>query len=53
MPDPDDTYYISADCRVSSTPEEAVSKSLEFEDSSNTGAGCNQSPDNVVTSDRE
>lgn len=50
MPDPkDDTYYISADSRVSFTPEEAVSKSLEFESASNTGVGCNQAPENVVT----
>lgn len=50
MPDkPDDTYYVSADCRVSWTPEETVAKSLEFEDVSNTGVGCNQSPANVVS----
>lgn len=41
--------YISADSRVSSTPEQAVEKSLEFESASNTGAGCNQAPENVVT----
>lgn len=49
----DDAYYISADCRVSSTPEEAVDKSLQFEDSSNTGAGCNQCTENVVTKDNQ
>ena len=50
--DDDGTYYISADQRVSFTPQEAVEKSLQFESSSGTGVGCNQSPENVVTPDK-
>jgi hypothetical protein len=50
MPDPkDDTIYISADQIASSTPEQAIANSLQFESSSGTGAGCNQAPENVIT----
>jgi len=44
----DDRYYISADGRVHSTPQGAVQASLEFEEISNTGAGCPQDPGDVV-----
>ena len=39
--------YISGNGLVSSTPQEAIETSLIFEDTSGTGAGCSQTPDNV------
>lgn len=39
--------YVSADGRVHSTPQAAIDASLAFEESSNTGAGCNQDSENV------
>jgi hypothetical protein len=47
FPDPLGAYYISADGRVHSNPRDAVAASLSFEDSSSTGAGCNQSVNKV------
>ncbi len=44
-------YYVSADGQVSNTPQEAVGNSLQFENASNTGAGCNQDPANIQSSD--
>ncbi|PIZ24630.1 hypothetical protein COY48_02000 [Candidatus Collierbacteria bacterium CG_4_10_14_0_8_um_filter_43_86] len=58
-PDPKDLedigrdYYVSANGIVSSTPQEAVTNSLQFENTSNTGAGCSQAPENVITSNEE
>ncbi len=43
----DTKVYVSADGRVHSTPEKAIEGSLTFELTSGTGAGCNQSPDQV------
>lgn len=45
--DSDRTLYISSDGRVHTNPSEAISASLGHEDVSGTGAGCNQSPENV------
>jgi len=58
MPDPRDFFpqdpnpfgrdlFIGPDGRVHSNPWDAIAGGLSFEDTSSTGAGCSQSPDNV------
>jgi len=42
-----EVVYIAADGTVHSTPQGAVAASLTFENTSNTGSGCSQSPENI------
>ena len=42
-----DKVYIAADGTVHSSAEKAVAASLTFEQTSSTGAGCDQAPENV------
>lgn len=39
--------YVDAGGFVHVSPQDAISGSLTFESTSNTGVGCGQSPDNI------
>jgi len=49
----DRPIYTGSDQFVKTTPQDAVSASLAFEQISNTGANCGQDPANIPSDDKK